>query len=283
MDAVNRKVMELGHNFARDDAWKDFDNAEVRVIAREVVDAFLDEQRATLRDWEEKLRLFSADMETFSRDCLDRLSASVAGLPEAETGEEDVRSGAGGGDISNAAAHFLVQSHRHMKNLAMFTAGLAAGRASALGSITLLVTAGNILALTAANPAAAVVFAAVAGTAGLVYHLGREDKRKAAFLEKKRREIDAYAARTADALAAELETARTNLGKAYEFEVRRGFAPALESLFQQAAHVRLFLEVMQKIRADADRYEAHVRHELADLHRPPSLCAPAESLPEAHG
>ena len=283
MDAVNRKVMELGHNFARDDAWKDFDNAEVRVIAREVVDAFLDEQRATLRDWEEKLRLFSADMETFSRDCLDRLSASVAGLPEAETGEEDVRSGAGGGDISNAAAHFLVLSHRHMKNLAMFTAGLAAGRASALGSITLLVTAGNILALTAANPAAAVVFAAVAGTAGLVYHLGREDKRKAAFLEKKRREIDAYAARTADALAAELETARTNLGKAYEFEVRRGFAPALESLFQQAAHVRLFLEVMQKIRADADRYEAHVRHELADLHRPPSLCAPAESLPEAHG
>lgn len=268
MEAVNRKVTELGHNFARDDAWKDFDNDEARVIARQVVDAFLDEQRAVLRDWEEKLRLFSADMETFSRDCLDRLSASVEGLPGAETGEQAGRSGTVGGDISNTAAHFLVQSHRHMKHLAMFTAGLAAGRASALGSITLLVTAGNILALTAANPAAAVVFAAVAGTAGLVYHLGREDRRKAAFLEKKRREVDACADRTAAALAAELETARTNLGKAYELEVRRSFAPALESLFQQAAHVRLFLDVMQKIRADADRYEEHVRRELAALRRP---------------
>ena len=40
---------------------------------------------------------------------------------------------------------------------------------------------------------AAAVFAAVAGTAGLLYHLGREDKRKAAFLDKRRREAEEYA------------------------------------------------------------------------------------------
>lgn len=275
MDAVNRKVTELGHDFARDDAWRDFDASEARLIARQTVDSFLDDQRAALRAWEDKLRLFSADMDAFSRDCLARLSASVAGLPEEETDGASV----GSGGLSNTAAHFLVQSHRHMKHVALFTAGLAAGRASTFASVTLLVTAGNILALAAANPAAAAIFAAVAGTAGLIYHLGREDKRKAALLEKKRRDIDAYAARVADILAAELGAARTNLGKAYEFEVRRGFAPALESLFQQAAHVRLFLDVMRRIRTDADLYEAHVRHELAALHRPALVHADGPQRP----
>lgn len=266
MDAVNRKVTELEHDFARDDAWRDFDASEARLIARQAVDAFLDDQREALRNWEDKLRLFSADMDAFSRDCLARLSASVTGLPEEEADGNPARSGTSG--LSNTAAHFLVQSHRHMKHVALFTAGLATGRASAFASVTLLVTAGNILALAAANPAAAAIFAAMAGTAGLIYHLGREDKRKAALLDKKRRDIEAYASRVADLLAAELETARTGLGKAYEFEVRRGFAPALESLFQQAAHLRLFLDVMHHIRADADLYEAHVRRELAELHRP---------------
>lgn len=280
MDAVNRKVTELGHDFARDDAWRNFDASEARLIARQAVDAFLDDQREALRNWEDKLRLFSADMETFSRDCLAKLSASVAGLPDEEADKASARSDGSG--LSNTAAHFLVQSHRHMKHVALFTAGLATGRASTFASVTLLVTAGNILALAAANPAAAAIFAAVAGTAGLIYHLGREDKRKAALLEKKRRDIEAYAARVTDILAAELGTARTSLGKAYAFEVRRGFAPALESLFQQAAHVRLFLDVMQQIRGDADRYEAHVRRELAALRRPSLVHAgAAASTPAA--
>lgn len=69
------------------------------------------------------------------------------------------------------------------------------------------------------------MFAAVAGTAGLLYHLGREDKRKAAFLDKRRREAEEYAERVCGALRQELAVVREDLGKAYEFEVKRGFAP----------------------------------------------------------
>lgn len=35
-----------------------------------------------------------------------------------------------------------------------------------------------------------------------------------------------------------------DLGKTYEFKVKCGFAPALEGLFHQSVHLRLFLGVM---------------------------------------
>lgn len=256
MDAVNRKVADLGHQFAKDSVWKEFDATEARAIARRAVDEFLDEQRGILHTWEDKLRLFSARMDEFSQECLARLSSNIDGLQD-DPGEVN------GG--SSTATHFLVQTHRHMKNLAVFTTGLTVGRLTALGPISILVTAGNIIALAAASPLAAAVFAAVAGTAGLLYHLGREDKRKAAFLDKRRREAEEYAERVCGALRQELAVVREDLGKAYEFEVKRGFAPALESLFHQSVHLRLFLDVMQKIRSDVSRYDTHVQRQLEQL------------------
>lgn len=257
MDAVNRKVGELGHRFAKDNEWETFETMEARSIARLTVDSFLEEQREIIRTWDDKLRLFSSQMDGFSQECLDRLSSDLVGLEQEEAGGPRKR--------SPSATHFLVQSHHHMKNLAVFTTGMAAGRLTALGPIALLVTAGNVLALTAANPLAAAVFAAVAGTAGLLYHLGREDKRKAAFLDKKRKEAEAYATRIGDALREELEEVRAELGKAYALEIKRGFAPALESLFYQSVHLRLFLEVMNRIRGDVSRYEDHVRLQIRNL------------------
>ena len=256
MDAVGRKVSELGHQFAKDAVWKEFDATEARTIARRAVDEFLEEQRGILRGWEDKLRLFSARMDEFSQECLARLSSNIDGLQD-DPGEVN--------GTSSAATHFLVQTHRHMKNLAVFTTGLTVGRLTALGPISILVTAGNILALATASPFAAAVVAAVAGTAGLLYHLGREDKRKAAFLDKRRRDAEEYADRICDALRQELGGVREDLGKAYEFEVKRGFAPALESLFHQSIHLRLFLDVMQKIRSDVSRYDEHVQKQLEEL------------------
>lgn len=256
MDAVGRKVSELGHQFAKDAVWKEFDATEARTIARRTVDEFLEEQRGILRGWEDKLRLFSARMDEFSQECLARLSSNIDGLQD-DPGEVN--------GTSSAATHFLVQTHRHMKNLAVFTTGLTVGRLTALGPISILVTAGNILALATASPFAAAVVAAVAGTAGLLYHLGREDKRKAAFLDKRRRDAEEYADRICDALRQELGGVREDLGKAYEFEVKRGFAPALESLFHQSVHLRLFLDVMQKIRSDVSRYDEHVQKQLEEL------------------
>ena len=146
MDAVNRKVADLGHQFAKDSVWKEFDATEARAIARRAVDEFLDEQRGILHTWEDKLRLFSARMDEFSQECLARLSSNIDGLQD-DPGEVN------GG--SSTATHFLVQTHRHMKNLAVFTTGLTVGRLTALGPISILVTAGNIIALAAASPCVA--------------------------------------------------------------------------------------------------------------------------------
>lgn len=140
------------------------------------------------------------------------------------------------------------------------------GRLTALGPISILVTAGNIIALAAASPLAAAVFAAVAGTAGLLYHLGREDKRKAAFLDKRRREAEEYAERVCGAppagtcpWSAKIWARRTNSRS------NAALPPALESLFHQSVHLRLFLDVMQKIRSDVSRYDTHVQKQLEQL------------------
>lgn len=261
MDGVNRKVNATGSDFARDSVWRDFDAGEARALSRRAVDEFLEEQRDILHSWEDKLRLFSAHMDAFSQECLARLSARIVGLEQQESdATNEIFSKA-----SSPAEHFLVKTHRHMKNLAVFTTGVTVGRVTALGPLTLLVTTGNILALAAASPLAGVVFAAMAGTAGLIYHLGREDKRKAAFLEKKRREVENHATRVCEALRQELSGVRSELGKAYEFEVKRGFAPALESLFHQSVHLRLFLSVMTKIRNDVSCYDERVQLKLKEL------------------
>ena len=68
-----------------------------------------------------------------------------------------------------------------------------------------------------------------------------------------------------ETLRQELAAVRDDLGKAYEFEIKRGFAPALESLFQQSVHLRLFLDVMNRIRGDVSRYDRHVQKQLDEL------------------
>lgn len=263
MDAVHRKMNELNHDFANEEAWKDFESNEARLIFRKAVDEFLEEQLASLHRWEEKLRLFSTNMDNFSHACLEKISEPVAGLPEED--EESVEKAL---LPAGAVTRFLVQTHQHMKKLAVFSLGLAVGRSTIFTPLAILFTAGNILALTAGSPITAVVLAAMAGTAGFLYHFGREDKRKAAFLEKKQHEVETWVAKVSGSLTETLTTARNELGKACESEVRRSFAPSLESLFQQTAHIKLFLKVMQKIRSDSNAYEERVQKSLEQLRLP---------------
>ena len=185
------------------------------------MDEFLDEQRGILHTWEDKLRLFSARMDEFSQECLARLSSNIDGLQD-DPGEVN------GG--SSTATHFLVQTHRHMKNLAVFTTGLTVGRLTALGPISILVTAGNIIALAAASPLCGrrVRGRGRDGGPALPPSGARTSARphsshNAAAKPRK------YAERVCDALRQELAVVREDLGKAYEFEVKRGFAPALEA------------------------------------------------------
>ena len=117
----------------------------------------------------------------------------------------------------------------------------------------------NLLLVTGENPA----------KAGVPYLAKALDIAKKYFsnlkIEVMPLKAEEYAERVCDALRQELAVVREDLGKAYEFEVKRGFAPALESLFHQSVHLRLFLDVMQKIRSDVSRYDTHVQKQLEQL------------------
>ncbi len=255
MEAITAKTAALGRHFTGSGAWRQFDEEEIPKIARCTVDEFLREHHEDLQSREKKIRIFSRRMRECSETCLAKAASSVGGLDSGLA--EAVFSRSGG-----KAAHFLVQSRHYMKNIALFTAGTAVGRASVLSPLALLISAGNVLALAVTSPALAAVVAAMAGTAGVIYHLGREDKRKAAFLQRRRKEAEAYSRRIVQTLREQLAGADAELAEAYETEVRFNFTPALENLFYQSIHLRLFLDVMERIRLDAGRHAEEVRTRL---------------------
>ena len=155
-------------------------------------------------------------MDEFSQECLARLSSNIDGLQD-DPGEVN------GG--SSTATHFLVQNApAHEEPCGIHHPGSPWAASPRSGRSRYLLPQAT-LSRWQRQALAAAVFAAVAGTAGLLYHLGREDKRKAAFLDKRRREAEEYAERVCGALRQELAVVREDLGKAYEFEVKRGFAP----------------------------------------------------------
>ena len=257
MEAVNRTINEHGRHFARSDVWQQFDEKEAQKIARQTVDEFLNEQRDVLADKEKRLHLFARNMDHCMKTCLATAMAALSGL-------ENQGGGLLRGD-NGVATYFLVQTHHYMKQLATLSGGVALGRLSAVGPLALFISAGNVLALSIASPMIAVVVAAMAGTAGVLYHLGREDKRRAAFVERRRQEAEQYADRITELLRAELDKARQSVTDLYAGEIRTGFSPTLESLFHQSAHLRLFLDTMYSIRNNTVQKEEDGLKQLEDL------------------
>ncbi len=257
MEAVNHTIAESGHGFAKNTLWRKFDNEEAKAIAKRSVDEFLAEQGDVLADKEKRLRLFAREMDVCAQTCLATATATLEGI------END------GGFMKTGdrrdATNFLVQTHHYMKQLAIFSGGAALGRITAVGPLALIISVGNMIALSIASPMIAVVMAAVAGTAGVLYHLGREDKRRSALIERRRKEAEQYAARITDALRAEIDKARGYVEELYADEIRNGFSPAIESLFHQSAHLRLFLDTMDTIRNTVVKREQEGQRQLAAL------------------
>ena len=61
------------------------------------------------------------------------------------------------------------------------------------------------------------------------------------------------------------ESSRAELTEAYKSAVARGFVPALEILTGETVHLRLYLAVMDKIRADAGTFERRMEKGLRAL------------------
>ena len=245
MEAARRHADALGMDFAKEGAWTDFDAEEAPRIARQSLDEFLSEQQGVLRGWEEKLRLFGEDMRDLSASCLSSVEDSAAEL----------------GDIcavSGRMDHLLVRSDEHMRRLAVFLAG-AGGGAVLAGSLLHCMAWGGA-ALVVLTHALTLPGAALVGMAVYALHaLGNSSRRKEAFLERKRKKTEQWAAGARRLLDEELRAAGEELTASYKAAVARGFVPALEILVAEAVHVRLYLKVMDRIREDADLFERTVR------------------------
>lgn len=245
MEAAHRHADALGSDFAKESAWQDFDAEEAPRIARQSLDEFLSEQQGVLHGWEEKLRLFGEDMRDLSERCLSSVRDSAAEL----------------GDIcavSGRVDHLLVRSDVHMRRLAVFLAG-AGGGAVLAGSLFHFVTWGGAALVILTHPLT-LPGAALVGMAAYALHaVGNASRRKAAFLERKRKKTEQWAAEARRLLEEELRAAGEELTASYKAAVARGFVPALEILVAEAMHVRLYLKVMDRIREDADRFERAVR------------------------
>ena len=245
MDAAHRHADALGSDFARESAWTAFDEEEAPRIARRSLDDFLSEQQGVLRGWEDKLRLFGEDMRDLSARCLTSVEESAAEL----------------GDIcavSGRMDHLLVQSDAHMRRLAVFLAG-AGGGAVLAGSLINLMAWGGAALVVLTHPLV-LPGAALVGMAAYALHaVGNASRRKAAFLERKRKKIEQWAAEARRLLDEELRAAGEELTASYKAAVARGFVPALEILVGEAVHVRLYLKVMDRIREDADVFERKVQ------------------------
>ena len=251
MDAAHRHADLLGTSFAREADWKVFDEEEAPRIARSCIEKFLAVQQEEMRAWNEKLRLFQGELNELSVLCLKAVEESAAEL----------------GDICSTTGrldHFLVQTNAHMKQVALFLAGAGTG-AVVGGGLFNLVALGSAAFLLVTNPVALPAAALLGVAAYALQNLGNPAKRKAAFLERKRKKSAQWAKEVRARLEQELESSRQELTEAYKSAVARGFVPALEILTGEAVHLKLYLAVMDKIRADSSAFESRLEKDLLAL------------------
>jgi len=235
MAAVTETVRAAGHDFARRDIWEHFDEETAKPMIISAMDDFLKEQHEVFRAHEHRLRVCAGQMEKIAGVCLEAAASTFASLDEAQKllARED-----------SPATHFLVKTHRYMEKLGLLAGGAIVGKmvANPLG----------MLAVAALLPKIAI--AVVVGVMWGIYRLGREDKRREALLSRRSKEIADCAERVTEALRKELSAARETVTDNYASGIRDGFNPALESLLCQAAHLRLFLEMMKTLRLQAGQY-----------------------------
>lgn len=251
MEAAHRHADLLGTSFAREADWKVFDEEEAPRIARSCIEKFLAVQQEEMRAWNEKLRLFQGELNELSVLCLKAVEDSAAEL----------------GDICSTTGrldHFLVQTNAHMKQVALFLAGAGTG-AVVGGGLFNLVALGSAAFLLVTNPVALPAAALLGVAAYALQHLGNPAKRKAAFLERKRKKSVQWAKEVRVRLEQELESSRQELTEAYKSAVARGFVPALEILTGETVHLKLYLAVMDKIRADSSAFESRLEKDLRAL------------------
>ncbi len=231
MDAANKHADSLGFTgMFKPKNWKEFDEREVPRIARECLEELLAERRDIQRDWNEKLRQFGERMHEISVLCLDAVLVDEMELQSI-------------GDVPFSRERWLVNANSLMKKLGLVAMGLAIRRG---GGVGLGIVLGN-MGWWALLPAAV-----VGSVVWTLMKLGSPSRCRRLLMERKEEAVRRWTRAQRKRLDELLNQNLEEVSQAYGRAVNEGFMPALAVLQEEASALRVYLDVLDKMRAGAE-------------------------------
>jgi len=231
MDAANKHADSLGlTGMFKPKNWKEFDEQEVPRIARECLEELLVERRDIQRDWNEKLRQFGERMHEISVLCLDAVLVDEMELQSI-------------GDVPFSRERWLVNANSLMKKLGLVAMGLAIRRG---GGVGLGIVIGN-MGWWALLPAAV-----VGSVVWTLMKLGSPSRCRRLLMERKEEAVRRWTREQRKRLDELLNQNLEEVSQAYGRAVNEGFMPALAVLQEEASALRVYLDVLDKMRAGAE-------------------------------
>lgn len=252
MDAATKHADSLGFPaMFKPKNWKRFDEEEAPRIARECLEELLAERRVIQHDWNEKLRQFGERMNEISVICLDAVVGS----------EEELRSIS---DVPFNSERWLVNANSMMKKVGLVAMGLAIRRGGGLG---LGIVLGNM------GWWALLPVAVVGSVVWTLMKLGSPSRCRRIIMERKEESVRKWAAEQRKRLDEVLNENLDDISQAYGRAVNEGFVPALSVLAEEASALRVYLNVLDKMRLEAVAQAEELKARAAKLEQELALLA----------
>ena len=246
MDAAGKHADALGlSGMFKPKKWKEFDEQEVPRIARDCLEELLAERRDIQRDWNEKLRQFGERMHEISVLCLDAVVVDDLELQSIS-------------DVPFSRERWLVNANSLMKKIGLVAMGLAIRRGGGLG---LGIVLGN-MGWWALLPAA--VLGSIVWT---LMRLGSPSRCRRLLMERKEEAVRRWTVEQRKRLDALLEQNLQEVSQAYGRAVNEGLVPALSVLAEEASALRVYLDVLEKMRSGAEAQAAALESGADSLER----------------
>lgn len=238
----------LGNNIAKNEAWKEFDQQEAKQLAQSIVRDFIQKEEAQLQLWEEKIKIFHADMHTLSHECLETISLSVNAM-----GNTNIE--------STALNNILIQGNLKMKQISLFLAGAGSGFVLSASFFNFL-TVGSIALAFLGDPIS-LSGLILTGIGAITLHFqGDIQKHKKNILAKKQKKIEAWAKKIRLALEQILEEKQKELCKQYQTIIEQSFLPSFELLFSETIHIHWYTTFLKQLHVTANTEKQTAQHAL---------------------
>lgn len=227
----------LGNDIAKSEKWKEFDQAEAKQLAQNLVQDFIRQEEQQLQLWEEKIKIFHNDMHSLSHECLETISLSVNAM-----GNTNIE--------STTLNNILIQGNLKMKQLSLFLAGAGSGFVLSASFFNLL-TVGSIALAFLGDPIS-ISGLILTGIGAITLHFqGDIQKHKKNILEKKQKKIEAWAKKIRLALEQVLQEKQDELCKQYQTIIEQSFLPSFELLFSETIHIHWYTTFLKQLHLTA--------------------------------